>query len=136
MSVNASETPADEVALPPSRAERRLLVAAFSRVKPVALGLAAGIVSGLALFTATGLLLIAAIGQPADYPVGPHLGLLSNFLPAYDVTWAGALLGLGYGAVVGFVAGALLGSLLNLGHTVYVRMILRRLREGVIDGAI
>jgi len=134
MCPGVNETPVQQTA--PSAAETRLLIAAFSRVKPLALGLSTAVVSGLALFGATGVLLVLAIGKPADYPVGPHLGRLSNVLPGYDVSWAGAVLGLAYGAAVGFVVGALLGWLLNLGHAAYVRLVLRRMRQGVIDGAL
>lgn len=37
--------------------------------------------------------------------VGQHLSLLSFFLPGYRVTWAGSLLGLVYGFVLGGVVG-------------------------------
>ena len=129
------ETRAEEVR-PPSPTETRLLVAAFSRVRPVALGLSTAAVSALALFSATSLLLIAALGDEPGTPIGTNLGRLGNYLPGYDISWSGAFIGLAYGAAIGFVAGALLGFLLNLSHAVYVRLVIRRMREGVIDGAL
>ena len=41
-------------------------------------------------------------GRPA---VGPHLGLLGVYLRGYEVTWPGAVIGLLYGFVLGYLAG-------------------------------
>lgn len=130
------KTPVESVPLPPTPAETRLLVAAFSRVKVSALGISAAVVTGLCLFMATALLLLAALIAPTGHPVGPTLGRLSNYLPGYDVTWFGAVVALLYGLVIGFAIGAILGWMLNLSHAVYIRVVLRRLRGGVIDGAL
>ena len=45
--------------------------------------------------------------------VGQHLQLLRNYLPGYRVSWGGALLGLGYGAVLGGALGGLLATTYN-----------------------
>ena len=119
-----------------SPAEMRLLVAAFSRVRPTALGVSLAAVVGGGLFLATAVLLLLALGQSSEYPVGTHLGRFSNYLPGYDVTWPGAFVGLLYGLGGGFVTGACLGGLLNLSHSVYVRVVRRRMRRGVIDEAL
>ena len=63
---------------------------------------------GLGLFAAT-LLLVIRGGQT----VGPHLGLLGIYLPGYEVTLMGAVLGLLYGLVIGYAAGFLVGALYN-----------------------
>jgi len=60
-----------------------------------------GMVGGVGLFIATAWLLVRG-GEN----VGQHLGLLSNYLPGYSVTWGGAVVGLLYGALVGAVIGA------------------------------
>ena len=110
--------------------ENQLVIAAFARLRPVALGIAVGAVVGLALFVATAKLLLVATG---DGPVGPHLSKLGHFLPGYTVSWGGAFLGLGYGALVGFVAGVGLAWLLNLSHTVYVLSVRRSMRRRVMS---
>ncbi len=63
---------------------------------------------GLGLFLATVWLLVR--GGPN---VGEHLGLLANYFPGYRVSWAGSLLGLVYGALVGAVAGYSLAWIYN-----------------------
>src|SRR5262249_23978857 len=45
--------------------------------------------------------------------VGPHLALLGQFLPGYEVTFLGSVIGLAYGFVVGFVAGYGVSALYN-----------------------
>lgn len=70
-----------------------------------ALGLAAGILCGLAVLCAT-LWTVAAGG-------GEHLELLARFYPGYTVSLVGAVLGLVYGFIDGFVGGWLLAWLYN-----------------------
>lgn len=90
-------------------AEVRILARAFARLDKVAFGLAAGTVSGAIVFIATLWLLIKGGSL-----VGPNLSLLSQFFPAYEVTWAGAGIGLVYGFVFGFVFGWTLALAKNL----------------------
>jgi protoporphyrinogen oxidase len=80
----------------------------FLRIDRVALGLAAGVVSGFGLFAAT--LALVVSGGPV---VGPTLGLLGQYFPGYTVTDLGSLLGLCYGFLVGFVGGWLFAVLRN-----------------------
>ncbi|MGB1109076.1 MAG: hypothetical protein ACPG4N_01900 [Gammaproteobacteria bacterium] len=61
-------------------------------------GVVAGLLSGGLLFLATMWLVIKGGDQ-----VGPHLGLLGQFFPGYEVTPMGALIGLVYGFVFGFI---------------------------------
>jgi hypothetical protein len=76
------------------------IVHVFPRVDPVAFGLASGLTAGAVLLVAT-LFLIFKDGGSA----GPHLGLLSNFLPGYSVSFLGALVGfvdlLAFGSILG-----------------------------------
>lgn len=77
-----------------------VLTQVFSRLDPVALGLAVGITGGLALFLATLFLVIR------DGPVvGPNLELLSQFLPGYTVSLPGSIIGFVNALIVGFVIG-------------------------------
>jgi hypothetical protein len=71
----------------------------FTPLHKRCLGVAVGIVVGFAVCLATLIHLARAPGQP--YP----LILLSQYLPGYRVTYAGALIGLAWGFWVGFVIG-------------------------------
>lgn len=71
-------------------------------------GIATALVLGLGLFAATLFLVIK--GGPV---VGPHLGLLSQYLPGYDVTWLGSFIGLAWGLVIGFLIGAFVALIYN-----------------------
>lgn len=82
----------------------------FSRLDPVALGLAVGITSGASLLFATAFLVIK--GGPF---VGNNLRLLNQFFPGYEVTLTGSLVGLVYAFVVGFVLGWAFAYMRNLG---------------------
>lgn len=72
-------------------------------------GLGTGLVAGLGLFVATNWLVVKG-GEV----VGPHLALLGQFLPGYDVTFAGSVIGLAYGFVGGFLVGYGVSALYNL----------------------
>jgi hypothetical protein len=80
---------------------------AFARYDPIALGVALGTVLGLGLFLCTAVLLL---GREA---VGPNLALLASYLPGFEVSWRGALLGLAEAGAGGFGFGAALAGLIN-----------------------
>ena len=104
--------------------DKAILMAAFARMDPVALAVAFGSIWALLLFMATTILLLK--GAPGGGQVGTHLGLIGVYLPGYDVTWAGGLLGAAYMWVIGAIAGFLLAVLWNLTHYLYVIMIVVR----------
>jgi len=81
--------------------ETTILRRAVARLRAVVMAVTFGMVGGVGLFIATAWLLVRG-GEN----VGQHLGLLSNYLPGYSVTWGGAVVGLLYGALVGAVIGA------------------------------
>lgn len=89
-------------------ADEIALEAALLRVNGRAWGIAAGLLLGLALFVATNVLVLR--GGPE---VGPHLSLLSVFLPGYSVTFTGSLIGFVYLFVLGYFAGRLVGWIYN-----------------------
>lgn len=76
------------------------MLLAFARLHKRALGAATGMAmgGGLMLFT---LILVLKGG----IEVGPRLGLLGQFFLGYDVTLAGAFVGLAWGFVAGFALG-------------------------------
>jgi hypothetical protein len=45
--------------------------------------------------------------------VGPHLGLLSVYLPGYSVTWPGAFIGAAYMFFLGYGAGRMIATVYN-----------------------
>jgi hypothetical protein len=103
--------------------------AAFARFDLIALAVAFGAVCAIALWSATAILLFK--GAPPGVAVGPHLALLTNFLPGYSVSWSGSLVGLFYGFLIGAVLGVLIALIWNLVHHVYlVAMVARRYFAG------
>ena len=72
------------------------------------LGLVIGILLGLVIFIMTNLLVI----KGGD-PVGPHLGLLSQFFIGYRVSFLGSIIGFAYGFAVGTLSGSLIGWIYN-----------------------
>jgi hypothetical protein len=71
-------------------------------------GIAVGLLFGLGIFLATVFLLIK--GGPN---VGPHLGLIGQYLPGYSVTWPGAFIGFVYLFVIGYAIGRVIGGVYN-----------------------
>lgn len=106
----------------PERLEDVVLVRVL-RLNAVAQGVAVGVVVGLALFVATNWLVLR--GGPV---VGPHLGLLSQVLPGYRVSFLGSFVGIGYGFACGFCAGYLVS-------TVYNWLVARRRGSGAVAGS-
>jgi hypothetical protein len=88
--------------------DEELLKQAVLRLSGVVLGLVCGVVTGLLVFVATNWLVLK--GGPV---VGPHLALLGQFFIGYTVTFAGSVIGLGYGFACGFIAGWILARLYN-----------------------
>lgn len=96
----------------------------FSRMDPIALGIAIGMIFGLGLFLATAILLLRG-GQI----IGPTLSLLEHYLFGFKVSWKGAFLGLIEAGIVGFIFGNLAGRLRNLGMYIYVSKLWRQAEE-------
>jgi protoporphyrinogen oxidase len=118
--------------LTPDAARQRsledLLAAAFARYDAVALGAAVGIVSGVGLFLTT---VVSLINEPGDR--GRVVSLLGQFLLGYEVSWAGAGIGLLGAGISGFVFGWLLARAIN-GLIGWEELLLRRqIVERTID---
>lgn len=76
------------------------------------LGLALGLLCGLAIFIATNWLVIKGGGRPGQ-PVGPHLRLLSQYFLGYTVSFLGSFIGFAYAFAVGTIGGTLIGWIYN-----------------------
>ena len=72
------------------------------------MGVAVGLVGGVGLMFATAILLIKGGEQ-----VGQTLSLLGNYLPAFEVTWPGAVIGFLEVGLMGFGLGYLAAWLRN-----------------------
>lgn len=88
--------------------EEELLFESVRRLSGIILGLVLGLTCGFGLFAAT-LFLVLKGGDP----VGPHLGLLGQFLIGYSVTVPGSFVGLAYGFAIGFGVGWLIAWIYN-----------------------
>ena len=127
-SVNVEEeyhegAPAGERLTPAAARGRTLeevLAAAFARYDPLALGAAVGLVLGAGLFLATA---IAMLRGPGD--AGRILSLIGQYLVGYEVSWAGAVVGLLGAGIGGFAFGWLLARAIN-GLIGWEELLLRR----------
>ena len=97
--------------------EINAIKATFARLDPLALAVSVGVVCGALLLGATCVLVF--VGAPEGISVGTHLKLLAQFLPGYDVSVAGAFVGLIYGFTIGAVLGLFLAAMWNITHHIY-----------------
>ena len=93
---------------PLDREEARAIRREVLRLNAKAWGLSFGLLGGFGLFFST-LILVLRGGER----VGPHLGLLSIYLPGYSVTIAGAFIGFVYLFVIGYAVGRGISELYN-----------------------
>jgi protoporphyrinogen oxidase len=100
------------------KSEDKMIEVAFAKIDPLALGVAVGVVSGLGIFMASAILLLRS--GPV---VGPTLTLLGNYLFGFEVTWAGAVVGLFEGGLLGFAVGALAAGLRNRALKAYAKIV-------------
>jgi hypothetical protein len=77
-----------------------MIAAAFARLDPMAMGIAVGTVCGLGILFATIVLMLKGGDS-----VGKTLGLLSNYLLGYNISWIGALIGAVEVVIGGFALG-------------------------------
>lgn len=105
-------------------ADKAILMAAFAKIDVIAFVVALGTVVALMLFGATAILLLK--GAEPGYEVGTHLSMLAIYLPGYTVSWPGALVGAGWGALIGALLGFVLATLWNITHIFYITLIVIR----------
>ena len=93
----------------PSIAEnRRILSTVIAEAHEQSWGIAFGLLLGLGLLVATNFLVLKG-GER----VGPHLSLLSVYLPGYSVTFVGSLVGFIYMFVIGYGIGRTIVTIYN-----------------------
>lgn len=102
--------------------DHEILSAVFAKMDVPALSVAGGILCSIALLMATAILLLQDV--PADYPVGPHLSALADYLPGYSVTWGGAFVGAFYGFIGGAIGGFAAATFWNITHYVALGVML------------
>ena len=78
------------------------------RLDAVPQAISTGVFLGLGIFVATNWLVVKG-----GSVVGPNLALLAQFCPGYSVTFAGSLIGFGYGLIYGAVAGFTVSRIYN-----------------------
>ena len=100
----------------------RAIGEAYAHYDARALGMALGSVVGGVLFFGTIMLLLRG-GEN----VGLHLSLLGNYFLGFEVSWAGAFIGLIEGAVGGFLFGYILGKLINFTIELHKSALMRRI---------
>lgn len=98
----------------------------LARIVPRAFGVAVGSVAALGLLVAT-LVLVVKGGEV----VGPHLGLVGQYVPGYSVTWPGAVVGAAYAFVLGFGFGWAFAVLRNAAVHTYMRFVYTRAEHHV-----
>jgi protoporphyrinogen oxidase len=118
-----SGAPASDRLTPAAARGRTLedvLAAAFARYDARALGAAVGLVLGAGLFLATAIAILRGSGG-----AGSMLALIGQYLLGYEVSWAGAGVGLVGAGLGGFLFGWLLARAIN-GLIGWEELLLRR----------
>src|SRR6476620_4305154 len=88
--------------------EQRVLRKVIREVNEQGWGLSFGLLLGFGLLIATNILVLKGGNR-----VGPHLSLLSVYLPGYSVTFLGSLVGFVYAFVVGYGIGRIIVTIYN-----------------------
>ncbi len=102
--------------------DHEILSAVFAKMDALALTLASGVLGAIILILATSILLLQTV--PENYPVGPHLSLLAEYLPGYSVSWSGVMVGGVYGFLIGGLAGFAAAVYWNIAHYVALGVML------------
>lgn len=92
----------------PTVAEDEIIRRAVVRLNGHILGFVLGAIAAIGIFAATNFLVLKG-GEV----VGPHMGLLDQFLIGYSVTFIGSLIGAAYLFVIGYVAGLFIAVVYN-----------------------
>ena len=88
--------------------EHELIRTAIVRLRSRVMALVFAMLGGTGLFLTTIWHLLRD-----DRRGAPNIALLNNYFPGYDVSWPGAFLGLGYGALTGAVLGWIVAWVYN-----------------------
>ena len=103
-----------------------ILNAVFAKVDKTAFALASGLVFFLIMFTLTAILIFKG-ATPTHY-IGPNMQSLNLYLPGYDITWIGNIIGSIYAGIIGAVFAAVFAILWNLVHYLYLAFVVHKLQ--------
>ena len=92
----------------PEVSDEEIIRRAVVRLNGNILGFVIGLIGALGVFAATNFLVL----KGGDV-VGPHLGLLDQFLIGYSVTFVGSLVGALYFFVLGYLLGLFIALVYN-----------------------
>ena len=93
-----------------------VLILAFAPLDKRALGVSCGLVCALFVFVVTALTIIS-------HPAHSNLVLLGQFFWGYSVSWKGAVVGLVWGGVAGFLAGWIVALVRNFTLACYLLLV-------------
>ena len=93
----------------------KLIVQSLAKLDGTALGIAIGLLFGIAVFLTTNFLIFKGGDE-----IGPNLALLGQFFIGYEVSFSGSLIGAIYGLISGFIIGWLIATLRNLALSIYM----------------
>jgi hypothetical protein len=91
-----------------TRDEKQVIAKVATEAHVQSWGIASGALAGFGLLFATEFLVFKGGDS-----VGPHLGLLSVYLPGYSVTFVGGLVGFVYAFVIGYGIGRSIVTIYN-----------------------
>lgn len=111
--------------------ESIVLNAIFAKIDKTAFSLSSGFVFFLSMFVITAISIIQ--GNGSGITVGPDLAMLGYYLPGYDMTWLGNIVGSFYVGVIGLVLGWFFGVLWNLTHYLYLAVLMNKINLFKID---
>lgn len=111
--------------------ERIVLNAIFAKIDKTAFALSMGIFFFLSMFVITTISIVKING--VGVMAGPDLVALSYYLPGYNLTWFGNVLGSLYVGIVGLVLGWFFGMLWNLTHYLYLAILVNKINLFKID---
>ena len=92
----------------PAVSEEEIIRRAVVRLNGHILGFVLGLIGALIIFAATNFLILKG-GEV----VGPHLGLLDQFLIGYSVSFVGSLIGAAYAFAGGYLCGLFIAWVYN-----------------------
>jgi ABC-type dipeptide/oligopeptide/nickel transport system permease subunit len=92
----------------PSISEEEIIRKAVVRLNGHILGFVIATLGALIIFLATNWLVL----KGGDV-VGPHMGLLDQFLIGYSVTFVGSFIGAAYAFVIGYLCGIFIAGIYN-----------------------
>ena len=92
----------------PIISEEELILKSVVRLNGHILGFVLGMIGALIIFTATNFLILKG-GEV----IGPHMGLIDQFLLGYSVTFIGSLIGAAYLFVIGYLCGFFVATVYN-----------------------